>query len=42
MSSGAIMHVALQKAKDLGNGKMVVAVLPDNGDKYLSTPLFDL
>src|SRR3990172_9177131 len=42
MSSGAVMHVALQKAKEIGKGKMVVAVLPDNGDKYLSTPLFDL
>ena len=42
MSAGAVMHVALQKAKELGKGKVVVAVLPDNGDKYLSTPLFDL
>ena len=42
MSSGAVMHVALQKAKEIGKGKVVVAVLPDNGDKYLSTPLFDL
>ena len=42
MSSGAVMHVALQKAKEIGKGKVVVAVLPDNGDKYLSTLLFDL
>jgi cysteine synthase len=42
MSAGAVIHVSLQKAKELGRGKLVVAVLPDNGDKYLSTPLFDL
>ncbi|MCS7116975.1 MAG: cysteine synthase family protein, partial [Nitrososphaerales archaeon] len=40
MSSGAIMYVALQKAKELGKGKTIVAILPDNGDKYLSTGLF--
>jgi len=41
MSSGAIMHVALRKAKELGKGKTIVAVLPDNGDKYLTTNLFE-
>ncbi|HEY4699601.1 MAG TPA: PLP-dependent cysteine synthase family protein [Nitrososphaerales archaeon] len=41
MSSGAILQVAMQKAKELGKGRIVVAVLPDNGDKYLSTTLFD-
>ncbi len=40
MSAAAIMYVALQKAKELGKGKTVVAVLPDDGSKYLSTPLF--
>jgi len=40
MSSAAIMYVALQKAKILGENKVIVAVLPDNGTKYLSTPLF--
>lgn len=40
MSSAAIMYVALQKARMLGEGKVIVAVLPDNGMKYLSTPLF--
>jgi cysteine synthase len=40
MSSAAIMHVALRKAKELGSGKVLVAVLPDDGLKYLSTPLF--
>ena len=42
MSSGAIMWAALRKAKELGKGKRIVAVLPDNGLKYLTTPLFGL
>jgi len=41
MSSGAIMYVALRKAKELGKGKVIVAVLPDDGLKYLTTPLFN-
>ncbi|MBI2214993.1 MAG: cysteine synthase A [Acidobacteria bacterium] len=41
ISSGAILWAALQVAKDLGAGKRVVAVLPDNGERYLSTPLFE-
>jgi cysteine synthase len=40
MSAAAIMYVALRKAKKLGRGKTIVAVLPDDGMKYLSTPLF--
>jgi len=40
MSSGAILYVALKKAKELGKGKRIVAVLPDSGEKYLSTSLF--
>jgi cysteine synthase len=40
MSSGAILYVALKKARELGAGKTVVAILPDSGDKYLSTSLF--
>ena len=40
MSAAAIMYVALKKAKELGRGKTIVAVLPDDGMKYLSTPLF--
>jgi len=40
MSSAAIMLVALRKAEELGEGKVVVAVLPDSGLKYLSTELF--
>jgi len=41
MSSGAVMFVTLQKAKELGKGKMIVAILPDTGERYLSTDLFD-
>lgn len=41
MSSGAIMLIALRKAKEIGNGKTIVAVLPDGGEKYLSTELFN-
>ncbi len=41
MSAAAIMYVALQKAKELGKDKTIVVVLPDDGSKYLSTPLFE-
>jgi cysteine synthase len=41
MSSAAIMYIALKKAKELGKGKTIVAVLPDSGLKYLSTNLFE-
>ncbi len=42
MSSGAILYIAAKKAKDLGKNKIIVAVLPDSGEKYLSTKLFDI
>lgn len=41
MSAGAILYVALREARRLGRGGVVVAVLPDGGDKYLSTNLFE-
>jgi len=41
VSAAAIMYVALKKAEQLGKDKIIVAVLPDNGDKYLSTSLFE-
>ncbi|MCS7138640.1 MAG: PLP-dependent cysteine synthase family protein [Crenarchaeota archaeon] len=41
MSSGAIMMIALQKAREIGRDKTIVAILPDSGEKYLSTGLFD-
>jgi len=40
MSSGAIMHIALKKAKQIGKGKTIVAILPSGGERYLSTPLY--
>jgi cysteine synthase len=39
-SSGAIFHVAMQKAKELKTG-LIVCVAPDGGEKYLSTTLCD-
>lgn len=41
MSSGAIMLVTLRKAMELGKNKTIVAVLPDSGERYLSTELFE-
>jgi cysteine synthase A len=41
ISSGAIAWVALEVAKELGAGKRVVVVLPDTGERYLSTALFE-
>ena len=40
VSSGAAIAAALQVAKKLGKGKKVVAILPSNGERYLSTPLY--
>ncbi|QIB26562.1 cysteine synthase A [Caloranaerobacter azorensis] len=41
ISSGAAIYAALNKAKKLGKGKKVVVIAPDNGERYLSTGIFE-
>ncbi|MGP7819649.1 cysteine synthase A [Niallia sp. 01092] len=40
ISSGAAIYSALKVAKELGKGKKVLAIIPSNGERYLSTPLY--
>ncbi len=40
ISAGAAIHAAFKLAKELGPGKKVLAVIPDNGERYLSTDLY--
>jgi len=42
ISSGANVYAALKVAKELGEGKVVVTVAPDTGERYLSTQLFKM
>ncbi|OIK16708.1 cysteine synthase A [Bacillus sp. MUM 116] len=42
ISSGAAIAAAVKAAKQLGKGKKVLAIIPDNGERYLSTPLYQL
>lgn len=41
MSSGAAVHIAVEIAKQIESG-VIVAILPDGGDRYLSTSLFEI
>lgn len=40
ISAGAAIHSALEVAKELGADKKVLAIVPDNGERYLSTALY--
>ncbi|MBL1224508.1 cysteine synthase A [Enterococcus sp. BWR-S5] len=40
ISAGAAIHAAIETAKKLGKGKKVLTVIPDNGERYLSTALY--
>lgn len=41
ISAGANLYAALQVAKKLGKGKKVLTIIPDTGERYLSTILFN-
>lgn len=42
ITSGAVLHAAMLEAEKTENaGKVIVGLLPDTGERYLSTPLFD-
>ncbi|MFQ5547935.1 MAG: cysteine synthase A [Woeseia sp.] len=41
ISSGATLAAALQAAEHAEEGSVLLAMLPDTGERYLSTPLFD-
>jgi len=40
ISSGAILHASCLVASELGRGKRLLAILPDTGERYLSTELW--
>ena len=42
ISSAAAIYAALEVAKKLGTGKKVLALAPDNGERYLSTDLYNV
>ena len=40
ISGGGTMYAALETAKKAPKGSVILAMLPDTGERYLSTPLF--
>jgi cysteine synthase A len=40
-TSGATAYAAIEVAKELGEGKRVLAIVADTGERYLSTPLYE-
>jgi len=41
ISAGATLATALELAENVSEGSVIVAMLPDTGERYLSTPLFE-
>jgi cysteine synthase A len=41
ISSGATLATALDVAAEAADGSVILAMLPDTGERYLSTPLFE-
>ncbi|MFD2305612.1 cysteine synthase A [Enterococcus termitis] len=41
ISAGAAVYAAIEKAKEIGAGKKVLTIIPDNGERYLSTALYN-
>ncbi|WP_285769334.1 cysteine synthase A [Peribacillus sp. SI8-4] len=41
ISSGGAIAAAIKVAERLGKGKKVLAIIPSNGERYLSTPLYN-
>ncbi|MFP3393637.1 cysteine synthase A, partial [Brevibacillus sp. SIMBA_076] len=41
ISSGGAIAAAIKVAEKLGKGKKVLAIIPSNGERYLSTPLYN-
>ena len=41
ISAGATVAAALEVAKTADEGSVLLAMLPDTGERYLSTPLFE-
>ncbi|WP_144499580.1 cysteine synthase A [Bacillus sp. FDAARGOS_235] len=40
ISSGAAIYAAVQVAKKMGESKKILVIIPSNGERYLSTPLY--